>query len=417
MDNQQKKHDTENNHGFSNQQSESSNSVDGENPHAEDNSTETQGSKIENFKPDEEFEQKFAALPPDENQNDEWQAEPHRENNRQTIISSGAKVLKPTTPVRRLAEGALMTALAVILGAAAFYTPLFNTLLLILYPIPVAYLIKRHGIATGLLSFAASALLLILLLGIPNAAFVVLSMGAVGIWYGIAFRQGIRPIRILGVGTVLAALSAAFTTLLSLWTMGISIDGITEYMTQYVDKTVSLLQSAGIFDMLSGGMSVQEYSAQMVDMLTSLVPGMIIVIAMLEALICYILTSYLLRRLGLSAQTLPKFRDWHLGWPALWGLIIALLAYIGYHYLEYEYLKTAALNILYIYYPLLMINGIAILVWLCKNTRSCFLPIVIIIGLFVLPSASLITVLMFGLFDTIVDFRNWIKRSSAKRGN
>lgn len=400
--------------------------------------------QIEDFRPDEDFDSKFEDEEPDgrgwicgtpyimeeeaknrreqeQERNPEWDNIPPpdkfsawKENDGAETIISGGKVLPPLTPARRVAEGALMAALATILGLLAFYAPLFNTVLLILYPIPIAYLIKRHNVATGLMAFAVSAALLTLLLNIANAAFVILSMGAVGIWYGVAFRCNIKPIRTLGVGTVLAAASVVVTMLLSLWTMGSSVADLTTYMTEYIRETVNMMQSMGVFDMLSGGVSVEEYTQNMIDMLSMLVPGMLVVVAMLEALLCYIITGYIMRRLGLSAATLPKFREWRLVWPALWGLIVALLAYIGYHYLEYEWLKTLAINILYIYYPILLLTGISLMVWMVKNVRSYFLPIMVIIGLFIFPSAALISVLMFGLFDALVDFRSWVRKNTEK---
>ena len=381
--------------------------------------------QIENFEPDEEFDSKF-----DEQESDpySWADEPRHNadektadsseqmNSEQTIISAG-RILPPLTPARRIAEGALMVALSTVLGVLAFYAPLFDLFLLILYPIPLAYLIKRHNISTGLIAFVASALLLTLLLGITNAAFVILSMGAVGIWYGVAFRKNIKPIRALCVGVVLAALSTAVTTMLSLWTMGTSAADLTAYLTSYVDSTVKTLQSAGVFEMMAGGMTATEYTQNMVNILEMLVPGMLIIVSMLEALLCYVISGYILRRLGLAVQTLPKFREWRLSWPALWGLIIALLAYIGYHYLEYQWLKTIALNILYIYYPILMITGISLLVWLRKNTGSLAIPIMVIIGFFIFPSAAIMAVMMFGLFDTIVDFRGWVKKNAQRNQN
>ena len=403
--------------------------------------------QIEDFQPDEAFDSKFEDEDKDEPDgrgwicgtpyimeeeaknrdeqkregNPEWDNIPPpdkfsawKENDGGESVIPAGKALPPLTPARRVAEGALMAALATILGLLAFYTPLFNTVLLILYPIPIAYLIKRHNVATGLMAFAVSAVLLTLLLNITNAAFVILSMGAVGIWYGVAFRFNIKPIRALGVGTVLAAASVVVTMLLSLWTMGSNVADLTAYMTQYIQETVNMLQSTGVFDMLSGGVSAEEYSKMMVDMLSMLVPGMLVLVAMLEALLCYIITGYIMRRLGLSASTLPKFREWRLVWPALWGLIIALLAYIGYHYLEYAWLKTVALNILYIYYPLLLLTGITLMVWMAKELCAYFAPIMVIIGLFILPSAALMAVLMFGLFDALVDFRSRARKNMQK---
>jgi uncharacterized protein YybS (DUF2232 family) len=346
--------------------------------------------------------------------NDMEQTSPQAE--RQTAENrSAGRQLPPLTPARRMAEGALMVALSTIFGMLTFYAPLLDILLLIVYPIPIAFLIKRHNISTGLLAFAASSLLLTLFLGITNAAFVILSMGAVGIWYGIAWRKNIRPMRTVVIGTVLAAVSVAVTMLLSLWTMGVAAGNITAYISQYVDETVAALQSAGLFEMMAGGVSAAEYSKTMTDMLANLIPGMMIIAAMLEALLCYIISGAVFRRLGIDIKTLPKFRDWHLAWPALWGLIIALLAYLGYHYLGYDWLKTIALNVIYIYYPILMVTGISLVIWFCKTTKSLFMPIVLIVGAVIFPGGIVLAVLMFGLFDAIVDFRSWFRKNAKNR--
>lgn len=389
-----------------------------------DNVNETTESQIENFEPDEEFDEKFANSennqltnkqnPLFDHDNDkQYSAEKtvlHGKNHKNNI-----KTLPPLTPARRITEAALMIALSAVLGILAFYAPLLDMLLLIIYPIPLAFLIIRHNIGTGLLAFIASSLILALFLGIANAAFVILSMGAVGIWYGIAVRKNIKPMRTVVIGTVLAAVSVVITTLLSIWTMGVAVNDISAYMTEYVNQTVSALQTAGVFDALAGGMSVEEYTQTMVNMLTQLIPGMLVIVAMLEALLCYVISGAIFRRLGIDIKTLPKFRDWHMAWPALWGLIIALISYLGYHYLQYDILKTIAMNILYIYYPILMITGISLVIWFYKTTRSLFLPIVLILGVFFFPSGIIISVLMFGLFDTIADFRNWFRKNAKNR--
>ena len=64
-----------------------------------------------------------------------------------------------------------------------------------------------------------------------------------------------------------------------------------------------------------------------------------------------------------------------------------------------------------------MITGISLLVWLRKNTGSLAIPIMVIIGFFIFPSAAIMAVLMFGLFDTIVDFRGWVKKNAQRNQN
>lgn len=395
----------------------SSQSAFSENP--QENSSENR--TIETFEPNEQFDAKFNSAPNSGSfQEDEQKANHTDEQNREYQFTGGKRQrpvrnLPPLTPARRISEGALMTALTVVLGLAAFYAPILDMIILMLCPIPIMFLIKRHNIGTGVLAFLAAAALLSLFLGINHGAFIVLTIGAVGIWYGVALRKNLKPLLTVAVGTALSAVSVAVTMLTSLWVMGISVSGVDTYITQYVDQTVQVLQSTGVFDTLAGGISAEDYKQMMVSMLTRLIPGMLIIIAMVQALFCYIISGAVFRRLGITVQTMPKFRDWHMGWPALWGLIIALLAYLGYHYLHYDILKEIALNILYIYYPIMMATGISLVVWFYKNTRSLFMPIVLIVGAFLFPSGIIISIMMFSLFDTVVDFRGSFRRNAKNR--
>ena len=396
------------------------------------NNNSVSENEIENFQPDQEFDDKFSQ---DDDHfyndteesddpyswaddfevnkstdNDVW----HDANEKEPTIISGTKTLPPLTPARRVAEGALMAALSVILGFLAFYTPVLSIVLLVLYPFPITYLIKRHNIATGLTAFAVSAVLLGLVLGIHNAAFVILSMGAVGIWYGIAFRKNLKPMKTLLVGAVLAALSVVCTTVLSFATMGTSVADITATITESVNQTVTAMQNSGIYDFTGSGISVEDFKNSMINMMTTMIPGMFIVVAMLESWLCYVLTTNILRRMGLDIRPLPRFRYWHLPWPALWGLIIALISYIGYHFLEYEILKTVAINILYIYYPILLIVGISLVIWLRKVTGAIMLPILIIISVILFPAGALLGIIILGLADTIIDFRTKAEKNRQK---
>lgn len=391
---------------------------------------------IEDFTPDEEFNGKFnrndngfadngknnaepyggfANFAENENNNGENFAQRNNNEyaNKQTVIS-GTKTPPPLTPARRVAEGALMAALSVILGFLAFYTPVLSVVLLVLYPFPIAYLIKRHNTATGLTAFAVSAVLLALLLGIPNAAFVILSMGAVGIWYGIAFRKDIKPMKTLLIGAVLAALSVVCTTLLSFAVMGTAISDITAVITETVNETVAVMQSSGFYDLSAMGIDVEDFKNSMISMMTTMIPGMFIVVAMLEAWLCYVLTAGILRRMGLAVKELPKFRFWHLPWPALWGLIIALVLYIGYHYSDYQVLKTITVNILYIYYPVLLISGISLVVWLRKTTGALMLPVLIVICFFLFPAGAVLGIMILGLGDSALDFRTRAEKNRQK---
>jgi uncharacterized protein YybS (DUF2232 family) len=318
-------------------------------------------------------------------------------------------------PVRRLTEGALMVALAVILGMLSFYMPLLNMIFLMIWPIPICFLIKKYGLPFGILAFLVASVLLAFFMGAVNALIVILEMGAVGIWYGISFRRNFPPMRALFGGVILAAASMIAVMLVSLWLSGTTLGSLAVYVEDYVNELVNTLNSTGMLDsMLGGVMTASEYTEQLISFLTELLPALLVVSAMLEAWICYALTAYVFRRLGFQVRNLPQFRDWHLPWVALWGMSIALLSYIGYHFLAVEWMKLLAFNILYIYGLLLTVMGVSLLIWYYKTFRAVWIIVLAVVMFLFAYNAVMWMLILAGLADCVLDFRAQAKAGDKK---
>ena len=316
----------------------------------------------------------------------------------------------PATSGRKVAEGAMLVALAVVLGLLAFYLPVFSIVAVFLWPIPIAVLIKKHGFSFGVLGLIIVGLLLALFMGPVSAFFLLLNMGGVGLWYGYAARKDTNPGKTLFVGVVIAALSVIATTLLSAQIIGVSLSSLANEVKEMTAQAVQMYENAGVLDALSGGMTVEEFTAEMQEMMLTLLPAVLVISAMLEAWISYLATNGMLRRLGFAVKHLPRFSEWHLPWASLWGLIIALAAQIAYYALDVEWLKTIAMNLLYIYIPILAAAGLSLVFWFSARRQSSFLKILIIIGIFLFPAFVLYLLLMMGLIDCIADIRKWIDK-------
>ncbi len=89
---------------------------------------------------------------------------------------------------RPLAAGALLAALALILGLAAYFVPVVGSLLALVAPLPLAVAHIRYGARLSVLTTAAASVLALMVSG-PLAAMFVLSNCTVGLALGTGMRN------------------------------------------------------------------------------------------------------------------------------------------------------------------------------------------------------------------------------------
>lgn len=315
------------------------------------------------------------------------------------------------TPARRVAEGAMLVASAVIFGLAAAYLPVLWLAAMFLWPVPLALLVRRFGTGFGLGGILAAAVLLSLFIGPVGALTMLLNMGGVGFWYGYAARRGIRPsLAILG-GVVMAAVSMLVLIVFSSAVAGLQIADLTAQVEGFVNMYVGNLEARGQLSAIIGQMSVEEYSALLTEHMLSMLPASLLMIAMMEAGIAYALNTYIFRRLGYPVAKLPPFNEWRMPWYTLWGLIIALACWLIAHQTGDDGVwNIIATNVMYIYQPLLMMAGLTLVYWQAWFWRMPwmnYIMLVLVICAFRMISPMLI---MLGLIDSMIDLRAAIQK-------
>ena len=314
------------------------------------------------------------------------------------------------SPARRVAEGAMLVAVAVIFGLSANYLPLVWLIALFLWPVPLALLVRRFGPGFGLLGTALTAVLLSIFIGPLSALFMLLNMGGVGFWYGWAARKELNPWATVITGVFIAAISMVLMLLFSTWLAGLQFDDLLRQVDEFVDFYIATMQNSGQLQQLQGNMTTAEFTVWLKDYLTSMLPSSMIFIAMLEAGISYAVTGYIFRRLGYPLARLPRFKEWRLPWYTLWGLIAALLAFVVYHQTELDWCRALCNNIMYIYQPLMMLAGLAMYYWLAEFWQMpwmIWLLVFMAIGAFSIAGPML---LILGLTDSVWDIRKSLLR-------
>lgn len=337
-------------------------------------------------------------------------------------MNSGRQPAGPTpvfaaepTPARKVAEGAMLAASAVIFGLSASYLPFLWLVAMFLWPVPLALLVRRFGPGFGLAGVLLTTVLLAIFIGPVSALFMLLNMGGVGFWYGYAARRNLNPWVTVVAGVFIAAASMVLMLVFSTVLAGLQLDDLRQQMDQIVDMYISNMQSRGQLQQILGGLSVEEYTKLFKEYVASLLPASLVFLAMLEAGICYALNSYIFRRLGYPMAKLPPFKDWRLHWMTLWGLIAALLAFIGYWKWQIDWCQLLYSNLMYIYQPLLILSGVTLCYWIFDRLKMPWMYIFLLVMLVMSFNVVAAILMMVGLSDSIWDVRRMFAKPPVQR--
>lgn len=231
----------------------------------------------------------------------------------------------PGPGARPLAAGALLAALALVLGVAAYYLPLVGGLLGFIMPLPLALAQLRYGWRLAALSGTVTTLLA-LIIGGPLLGVFVAAGCAVGVSLGYGVGRGWT-----GLGTL--ALASAVGLASSLAGLGVSVlvlgPHTVDLAWQALDSSLHLTGQA--MERLGGEALLQSWRAT--EALVMSAPGAfvglgLVISSFMYGWLWYATCGPALARLGHPVPPLPRAAPvarWHLP-PALGLVAIALFA-------------------------------------------------------------------------------------------
>lgn len=318
--------------------------------------------------------------------------------------------------VRALTEGALMAALAALLGVIGIYVPFLALLTNLFWAIPIILVIMRQGMRMGIMSLVVAGALISLLAGPVQGLLLIVNLGGMALAYGYCFKKRLSPLRALLIGTVMAALSTAATIALSAVVANLPLNQWMSDIKQALDEVFKMYKQMGVLEkILPKGMTAEQYKAEIIRLMEVLLPGLFIAASMMMALVNYLIARKILLRLKYEIPEMPAFRDWHFPWYVVWGVIIGLGSWLLGRHLENQALTLIGQNILYIYSFLLLISGLSVAVYFWKHYGLApSMKALAIIGIFMFSSFVFYFLLIVGLFDPLFDYRRFIRLRGTK---
>jgi len=311
---------------------------------------------------------------------------------------------------KSVVEGALLTALTVLLSLLGIYLPVIGVFISFTWPVPIIVLGLRHGLKWSIMATVVSGILLSLLVTPIQALALVLGFGLLGIVLGEALKRDVS----IGLIIWLGALASLFSKIL-LFAVGTLFLGINPFEQTFTMLQQSLNYSLEMYTKM--GMDKQQL-ALLKESLTNLMklmklifPALLVMVSILDTMINYLVSQLILSRLGYPAKKIPPFAEWRLPSWVAGGLLLGIVFLItGQHY-KIEGLTTIGLNLQGFAYILFFIQGFAIVVYYLDKLKVIgLIRWLILILLFITPLFNQILVWL-GLFDILFNYRRLPKKT------
>lgn len=300
-----------------------------------------------------------------------------------------------------------MTALLALVG---LWIPPLQVITSFIWTVPMVVAIIKYDLRAGILVTVVASLL-VMIFSDPVRAFVqIVQFGGVGIIYGWLFKKQASPGKFVFWGSLVAGLSMFLVLLLSAGVTGVDLAAWDQQLNTSIESTIDLYRQIGLLDnMAARGVNEEELRQTMEQLalwFKAIIPGILIVSTIFSAIVNFLLARLIIKKLNFPVPYIPPFRYWQLPWYSVWGVIIGLALVLFGDYMQLPGMTTVGQNVLYIYFPFILINGLSVVVYFYKERLNSPLLRVLLIAFIVInwPLAGLFLSVI-GVFDPLFDWR------------
>ncbi|MCI8336243.1 MAG: YybS family protein [Peptococcaceae bacterium] len=321
------------------------------------------------------------------------------------------RMTQPVLPqggARTLAVGAMCACLVVVLSLIGYYIPVMSPLLAFMVPLPMVVAGLMCGLATGLVSLVAASVLLAMFIGPLSAVTVGVRYCLLGLALGVCFRRGYSGGKVFAIVTVVSTVSIALGTVFSFWIAGIPIlQGIEKMIASVTVVYDTLAEQEQMLALLPPGMGMDEYIAVLKRTTVAILPATFVIYCMLIVWVNYLVSSFVLGRMGYRVTPLPAFSRWQMPLSILWLAMAGFAFGIAGNYLQMELLANISFNLLYMTIPLFLLCGMSVLYYyLQRREIPQLMKMGALLFLIIFAAFGFVVLTVVGMFDAVFDWRN-----------
>ncbi|MEW6523532.1 MAG: YybS family protein [Bacillota bacterium] len=312
--------------------------------------------------------------------------------------------MKHRTQVRPLAQGALMSAITVLLALINMYIPFMGLLVVFVLPVPVVLMQLRYGMRYAFLAAVVSGALLLALAGPVEALLLFSFFGIIGLTFGYAFRRGFSPTWAVLTGTVAVSASWAISMGMTFLVLGLSpldmLNQVYEAMTQAFDlyERWNLVSAEVRTQMLAAWDLIR-------DNVYHIMPATFAMSATVSSYVTYQVIRPVLARLGHRLEPFPAFAEWRVPSYFVFGLLAELTLAMTYPWHGSETLVAVGSNAGMFARMAFVVMGISLATYLLRKYGVPKLVSAMAIWMMVFTPLLLQVAMLAGMFDALFDYR------------
>ncbi|MGL6015102.1 MAG: YybS family protein [Selenomonadaceae bacterium] len=307
--------------------------------------------------------------------------------------------------IKPVTESGILSAITVVMALIGVYVPVVGWVAALVWPLPIILLIVRHGLRWGLMAIAVSGALMAMLLEPLLALRLIITFAPVAIALGIGYRRGLGAAKLLtyaGIASVAAnaALLLLMMLLMNVNPLAIQVDA----MKEAFDSSLAMYRGMNLSEAQLA--ETEKNFAAIMEVMSMLLPLVIVMTGLLEAYINFWAADKALRRLGhRDLPQLPAFSEWRLPpvFLYLYGFGLVGMYWGGTREMDGLYQLSINVNMLASFFG--FIQGMSLLQCLFNHFGMSRLVRTVIIIVVFLGGALWQIVAFTGLFDMVFDYR------------
>jgi len=201
-----------------------------------------------------------------------------------------------------------------------------------------------------------------------------------------------------------AALAATLGTIptLSFMSQGFSSVNVNDM----INTTVQQYQASGLLTVMQQQgiteVQIRDLLQQGIHIYSLILPSFAALIALVE----FGFVFYFARTWFNKDQARISFTRWCLPWYAVWGAVLGIAFYLLGEQFSWSMLRIIGINLMVFYAALTAVLGASMFVYLLQSPKiPRFLKVALVLASFFYLFFSIVSLVMFGLFDLVFNFR------------
>ncbi|AET70975.1 putative membrane protein (DUF2232) [Desulfosporosinus orientis DSM 765] len=258
----------------------------------------------------------------------------------------------------------------------------------------------RKGVIPAAIYMAGGYILALAVFGVTalnNLGFVPLA-GLLGVF---GWRKG-WPLRVTFFWSAALAAVLGAAPMLAFAVQGLD----TNAASTLINSTIQQYQASGLLELMQEqGITeaeIRDLLQQGIHIYTLVIPSL----AALHAIVEFGFVFYVIRLWFRGKAERVPFTRWRLPWYAVWGAVLGIASYLVGDQFSWQILRGLGINLMVIYSALALVLGTSAYLYFLQSPRiPRLLKWALILINFIYFLFSFISLIIFGLFDLVLNFR------------